>query len=84
MKEVAFRFISAAYETLALLAAFPDMGWPAHLKHPTLKKLRVFRVAGFEKMLILYQPLVDGIDIVRVVHGSRNLQALFRRRGEIE
>jgi plasmid stabilization system protein ParE len=45
--------------------------------------LRVFRVSGFEHTLILYRPLEDGVDILRVVHGSRNLQNLFRRREEI-
>ncbi len=49
-----------------------------------LRKVRVFRVAGFEQMLILYRPQTKGVDILRVVHGSRNLQALFRRRAEIE
>ena len=53
-------------------------------KEAALKSLRVFRVSGFENMLIIYRPLPDGVDILRVVHGSRNLQALFRRRGEIE
>ena len=82
--EVALRFLAAGHETFALLASQPNIGWPAHLQHPALKTLRVFRVTGFERMLILYRPLPNGVDILRVVHGSRNLQALFRRRGEIE
>jgi len=39
----------------------------------------MFRVKGFEKMLILYLPRHDGVDILRVVHGSRNLHDLLRR-----
>jgi hypothetical protein len=35
-------------------------------------------------MLILYRPLPEGIEILRVVHGSRNIEALFRRREEVE
>jgi plasmid stabilization system protein ParE len=57
------------------------MGWHSRLRHPDLKALRVFHVSGFEKMLILYRPLPDGIEILRVVHGSRNLPALLRREG---
>jgi hypothetical protein len=53
-------------------------------QYPALGTLRMFRVAGFERMLILYRPLEDGADILRIVHGSRKLQALFRRREEIE
>jgi toxin ParE1/3/4 len=82
--ELGLRFLTAAHETFALLATHPNMGWQARLRHPALKSLRVFRIAGFERMLVLYQPLPDSVDILRVVHGSRNLQALFRRRDEIE
>ena len=57
------------------------MGWHPRLWHPKLKELRVFRVKGFERILILYLPLVDGVDILRVIHGSRNIQALLRRDG---
>jgi toxin ParE1/3/4 len=82
--DVALNFLSASYETFALLADNPNMGWGSRLKNPAVKTLRVFRVSTFERMLILYRPLSDGVDILRVVHGSRNLRALFRRRGEIE
>jgi toxin ParE1/3/4 len=57
------------------------MGWLSRLKNPALKSLRVFRVSGFEKILILYRPVRNGVDILRVVHGSRNLPALLRREG---
>jgi len=45
--------------------------------------LRIFRVKGFEKLLVLYLPRDDGIEIVRVVHGSRDLQTLLNRRHRI-
>ena len=57
------------------------MGWHARLRHADLKGLRVFRVKGFERILVLYLPLSDGVEILRVVHGSRNLQSLLRREG---
>ena len=57
------------------------MGWRSRVKHPGLEELRVFRVNGFERILILYRPHPEGVDILRVVHGSRNLQAFFRREG---
>ena len=79
--EVGHRFLVAAHDTFALLATQPNMGWQSRLKHRELKRLRVFRVKGFERILILYLPLLDGVEILRVVHGSRNLQALLRREG---
>jgi toxin ParE1/3/4 len=78
--EVGHRFLVAAHDTFSLLATQPDMGWDARLRHPRLKSLRVFRVAGFEKILVLYLPVPDGVEIVRVVHGSRDLEGLLNRR----
>ena len=79
--EVGHRFLLAAHETFTLLAANPRMGWHARLKHPQLTEMRVFRVSGFEKILVFYQPRKNGVEILRVVHASRNIQALLRREG---
>ena len=75
--EVGHRFLVAAHETFALLATQPEMGWHFRLKHPSLESLRVFRISGFEKMLAFYLPVESGVEIVRVIHGSRNLLALL-------
>jgi hypothetical protein len=48
---------------------------------PELKALLVFRITGFERVLVLYRPHVDGAEILPVVHASRNLSILFRREG---
>jgi toxin ParE1/3/4 len=79
--EVGHRFLYSAHETFGLLAAQPQMGWHARLKQPKLTDVRVFRVAGFERILVLYRPCPDGVEILRVVHGSRNVQLLLRREG---
>lgn len=79
--EVGHRFLVAAHDTIALLATQPNMDWHAGLRRTDLRGLRVFRVADFERILLLYLPLLDGVEILRVVHGSRNLQALLRREG---
>lgn len=78
--ELGHRFLLAAHETFGLLAAQPQMGWHARLKNPLLASLRVFRVSGFEKMLVLYRPSADGVEILRVVHGSRNVVTLLRAK----
>ena len=57
------------------------MGWRCRLKNRRLEGLRIFRVAGFENMLVLYRPRPDGVEVLRVIHGSRNIQALLRREG---
>jgi toxin ParE1/3/4 len=75
------RFLLAAHETFGLLASQPQIGWHSRLKHPHLASLRVFQVSGFEKMLVFYKPTPNGVEILRVVHSSRNLRALLRRKG---
>lgn len=79
--ELGHRSLLAAHETFSLLATQPQMGWQARLKKPVLASLRVFRVTGFEKTLVLYRPSPDGVEILRVIHGSRNIAALLRREG---
>jgi toxin ParE1/3/4 len=75
------RFLVAAHETFSVLANRPRIGWHPRLEISELKELRVFSISGFNKMLVLYRPLSHGVEILRVVHGSRNLLALLRREG---
>jgi hypothetical protein len=32
---------------------------------------------GFEKLLLFYFPLKDGVDLVRVIHASREIERLL-------
>jgi toxin ParE1/3/4 len=77
--ELGHRFLIAAHETFALLATQPNIGWHPRLWRPPLKDMRVFRVRRFEKLLILYLPRPDGVEILRVIHGSQNVQELLSR-----
>jgi len=77
--ETGHRFLVAAHETFALLSTQPQMGWRVPVRHPRLASLRLFRISGFEKMLVLYLPFSSGVEIVRIVHGSRDVVAFLRR-----
>jgi len=81
--QIALRFLEAAHQTFTLLASKPTLGWPCRLRHPHLAAVRVFPVKGFGKMLVFYRPgaLADRIEIVRVLHGSRDLEVVFRDEG---
>ena len=48
------------------------------------EQLLGFRIGDFEKVLVFYRQLPKGIEILRVLHGARNIEAMFRRRGEFE
>ena len=76
--EVADRFLKAADDSLRQLAHQPESGTLLLVRKPELEGIRRVPVSGpFEAMLLFYFPLPDGIDLVRVVHGSRDLERLF-------
>lgn len=77
--EVGIRFLIAAQETFALLASQPEMGWKPKVSNLALASLRVFRVADFEKVLVFYRPGRARIEIVRILHGSQDLESVFEK-----
>jgi toxin ParE1/3/4 len=79
--EIGRRFLIAAHETFSLLAAQPRMGRSYRPRRGASGVFRIFPVSGFEKMLILYAPIDGGVEIVRLVHSSREIEALLRREG---
>jgi toxin ParE1/3/4 len=78
--EVALRFYDAAATTFESIARMPGIGerWPSAV--PRLDGLRVWRVQGFERHLIFYRPTESGIDIVRVLHGARDIDTVLEAR----
>lgn len=67
------RLLNEFEEKFQLLAEFPGLGqW----RNDLAEGLRSFPVGNY---LIFYFPLSDGITIVRVLHGARNLKRIFRR-----
>ena len=70
--------MTAVDSTLEALASQPDSGAQTFMTKSALQGMRRFPVSdGFEKILLFYFPLRDGVDLVRVVHGSRDLERLF-------
>ena len=76
-EEVALRFLHAAQETLELLATQPKMGKVTAYRNRLLVGMRVFPVKNFEKYLVFYRPIQDGIEVVRVIHGARDIPRLI-------
>lgn len=75
--EAAMRFLAAAEQSFKQLAEMPALGTPYNAIAPVLKDIRRFRVKGFDNYLIFYFPLKDGIEVVRVLHGARDIEAIF-------
>ena len=74
--ETALRFFEAADTTFWLLARRPGIGKLYGLRTP-LEVIRSFPVKGFADILIFYRPLRGGIEVVRVLHGAREIEKLF-------
>jgi toxin ParE1/3/4 len=79
--ELGHRFLLAAHATFALLAEYPELGWRSGIVPKRYGVVRMFPVRGFDRILILYRKTSTSIEILRVVHGSRNLRRLFRKEG---
>jgi toxin ParE1/3/4 len=72
------RFLDACEVTFELLAKSPQIGAIYPTKNARLGGLRVFRIKGFPNHLTFYLERQDGIEIVRVVHGARDLDAALQ------
>jgi len=75
--ETALRFYDAARRTFEQIARAPGLGERRESANPRLANLRVRRIDGFESHLIFYRPTDDAIDIVRVLHGARDINRIL-------
>jgi toxin ParE1/3/4 len=73
----AHRFLIAAQDAFEKAARMPELAGMWEDAPPRMKNLRIWPIAGFENYLIFYRPTSDGIEVVRVLHGARDLPALF-------
>jgi toxin ParE1/3/4 len=75
--EAAERFIDAASHSFRFLARQPYLGEQCRLGSLKLQGVRAWQVKGFENYLIFYQPLEDGVLIIRVLHAARDIAGIF-------
>jgi toxin ParE1/3/4 len=72
--------VFAAYErALTSLARSPAIGRRYPSDNPRLEGLRAFPIGRFRSYLIFYRHTADALDVVRVLHGRRDLASLLRR-----
>lgn len=69
------RFLDAAHATFARLARNPLSAGRYFSRNPRLDGMRVARVRGFANHLVFFLPVEAGIEVVRVLHGARDLDA---------
>jgi toxin ParE1/3/4 len=75
--ETALRFYDAAAATFENLARTPGLGERRESANPRLAGLRVSRIKGFPNHLIFSRPLDGGIEVIRVLHGARDIDRVL-------
>ena len=71
------RFLFAVVKLAERLTGIPELGPLYELDHPDLAGLRVFPVPRFKKYLLFYRIHDDEIEVVRVIHGARDIPAIL-------
>jgi toxin ParE1/3/4 len=76
--EAAIGFLDAFDAALDLLGRWPEIGGVCDFKSPPLDGMRVWPISGFKSYLIFYRIRADELEVVRVIHGARDLGSIFR------
>lgn len=75
--DLAFRFFGAVEQAPWHIAEHPLAGVPVMAFHSRLAELRFRTVVGFQRHLVFYVPTPGCVEVVRVLHGARDLERIF-------
>ena len=73
----AIRFLDEADATFERLASMPGLGARFDPDSPALGELRFFPVSRFRNHIVFYRPVEGGIEVLRVLHGARDIQGVL-------
>ncbi len=79
--EVADRFFAATLAAFDRICEMPEIGNRRRFNNPTLVNVRVWPIKGFDKYRIFYRPLGNRIEILRILHAARDVDAIFEDEG---
>ena len=74
--QAAYRFLDKVEETFDVLRRHPQIGSPRLDR--VVSGLRAWPVSGFRSYVILYFVTRSTVQVVRIVHAARDLEALFK------
>jgi toxin ParE1/3/4 len=72
------RFLQRVKQTFELLSRFPAAGRAWLSSEPELRGMRFWAVDGFPNHLIFYRIAGPKLDVVRVLHASRDVEQALR------
>jgi toxin ParE1/3/4 len=74
----ALRFYDRTEETFQRLSDWPQIGTRRRVASTSLRGLRSYPIRGYRNYLVFYLPIDDGVQIIAVVHGSRDIPSALR------
>jgi toxin ParE1/3/4 len=70
-------FLESAAVTFEQLRQMPQIGRVSQLVVSRLGEIRQWRLKGFKDYLVFYQVQDDLVDILRILHGTRDLEDIL-------
>lgn len=71
------RFLENCMTDFQRLAEMPGMGAKREFRNPKAQQIRSWPMSGFPNHLIFYRTVDGGIEVLRVLHGARDIEAIF-------
>jgi toxin ParE1/3/4 len=75
--DTAMRFLDAVQKSFNLIGEQPGIGAQRYAHLPMLEGLRMLPISDFEKHLVFYIERPNYIDVLRVLHGSRDIPVIL-------
>lgn len=75
--ETADRWVERTTKTFEFLLGSPTIGAPYEFRRRNFAGMRTWPVDGFKNQIVFYRPVADGIEIVRVLRGSRDIERVL-------
>jgi len=73
--DAAERFLRAVDEDLKRLSHMPNIGAERNTDNPKLRGIRSLPVSDFRNYLLFYRPVDEELQLLRVIHGARDLES---------
>ncbi len=74
------RFLEESRQAFDLILQMPGIGRRWNSPIAAMKNLRVTSISRrFNDYVIFYRPVTDGIQIIAIIHGARDLPAILHR-----
>lgn len=78
-RQAADQLVEAAFRICEMLGSHPELGRLRQFSKKLSLGLRSFVITDFPNYVIFYRVKGDAVEIVRVLHGARDIDALFGR-----